>query len=83
MSKDFKDNGRGFGLELVGIRHSDRLARLLLCVRHWSTRGCCWERVCDFFRPATLVDEVRKPTLSCPKQGAGVRCSGKGSEQWS
>jgi hypothetical protein len=32
MFKDFKNNGRGFGLELTGVRHADRLERLLLAL---------------------------------------------------
>src|SRR4029077_2869789 len=32
MFKDFNNNGRGFGLELTGVRHADRLERLLLAL---------------------------------------------------
>jgi hypothetical protein len=32
MCKDFKNTGRGFGLELTGLRHPERLDRLLLAL---------------------------------------------------
>jgi hypothetical protein len=32
MFKDYKNDGRGFGLELTGLQHQDRLARLLLAL---------------------------------------------------
>ena len=32
MFKDYKNEGRGFGLELTGLQHPERLARLLLAL---------------------------------------------------
>lgn len=42
MFKDFKHNGRGFGLELPGVRHADRLERLLLALALVYTGLLLW-----------------------------------------
>ena len=64
MFKDFKNNGRGFGLELTGVQHADRLERLRLALALVYT----WLLLGGAYVIATgqqkLVDNVRKPTLS-------------------
>jgi DDE family transposase len=64
MFKDFKNNGRGFGLELTGVRPGDRLERLLLAlalVYTWRLLGGA--HVIATGQPK-LVDNVRNPTRS-------------------
>jgi len=69
MFKDFKNNGRGFGLELTGMRHADRLARLLLALALVYTWLLLWGAYVIACGQQKLVDNVRKPTLSLLQTG--------------
>jgi hypothetical protein len=69
MFKDFKNNGRGFGLELTGVRHADRLARLLLALALVYTWLLLWGAYIIATGQQPLVDNVRKPTLSLFQTG--------------
>jgi hypothetical protein len=69
MFKDFKNNGRGFGLELTGVRHADRLARLLLALALVYTWLLLWGAYVIASGQQQLVDNVRKPTLSLFQTG--------------
>jgi len=69
MFKDFKNNGRGFGLELTGVRHADRLERLLLALALVYTWLLLWGAYVIATGQQKLVDNVRKPTLSVFQTG--------------
>lgn len=69
MFKDFKNNGRGFGLELTGIRHADRLERLLLALALVYTWLLLWGAYVIATGQQKFVDNVRKPTLSLFQTG--------------
>jgi hypothetical protein len=69
MFKDFKNNGRGFGLELTGVRHADRLARLLLALALVYTWLLLWGAYVMASGQQKLVDNVRRPTLSVLQTG--------------
>jgi hypothetical protein len=69
MFKDFKNNGRGFGLELTGLRHADRLARLLLALALVYTWLLLWGAYVIATGQHKFVDNVRKPTLSLFQTG--------------
>jgi hypothetical protein len=69
MFKDFKNNGRGFGLELTGVRQPDRLARLLLALALVYTWLLLWGAYVIASGQQKLVDHVRKPTLSLVQTG--------------
>jgi hypothetical protein len=69
MFKDFKNNGRGFGLELTGVRHADRLERLLLALALVYTWLLLWGAHVIATGQQKLVDNVRKPTLSLFQTG--------------
>jgi hypothetical protein len=69
MFQDFKNNGRGFGLELTGLRHADRLARLLLALALVYTWLLLWGAYVIATGQQKLVDNVRKPTLSLFQTG--------------
>jgi hypothetical protein len=69
MFKDFKNNGRGFGLELSGVRHADRLERLLLALALVYTWLLLWGAYAIATGQQHLVDNVRKPTLSLFQTG--------------
>lgn len=69
MFKDFKNNGRGFGLELTGVRHADRLARLLLALALVYTWLLLWGAYVIATGQQKLVDNVRSPTLSLLQTG--------------
>jgi hypothetical protein len=69
MFKDFKNNGRGFGLELTGVRHADRLERLLLALALVYTWLLLWGAYVIASGQQKLVDNVRKPTLSLLQTG--------------
>jgi hypothetical protein len=69
MFKDFKNPGRGFGLELTGLRHADRLARLLLALALVYTWLLLWGASVIASGQRRLVDNVRKPTLSLFQTG--------------
>jgi hypothetical protein len=63
MFKDFKNNGRGFGLELTGVRHADRLERLLLALALVYPWLLLWGAHVIATGQQKLVDNVRNPTL--------------------
>jgi hypothetical protein len=69
MSKEFKNNGRGFGSELTGVRHADRLERRRLALALVYT----WLPLGGAHAIATgqqkLVDNGRNPTLSLFQAG--------------
>jgi len=69
MFKDFKNNGRGFGLELTGLRHADRLGRLLLALALVYTWLLLWGAYVIASGQQKLVDNVRSPTLSVLQTG--------------
>jgi hypothetical protein len=69
MFKDFKNNGRGFGLELTGVRHADRLERLLLALALVYTWLLLWGAYVIASGQQQLVDTVRRPTLSLFQTG--------------
>jgi hypothetical protein len=69
MCKDCKNNGRGFGLELTGGRHADRLARLLLALALVYTGRLLWGAHVIASGPQQLIDNVRKPPLSLFQTG--------------
>lgn len=69
MFKDFKNTGRGFGLELTGIRHADRLERLLLALALVYTWRLLWGAHVIATGQQKLVDNVRTPTLSVFQTG--------------
>jgi len=69
MFKDFKNNGRGFGLELTGVRHADRLERLLLALALVYTWLLLWGAHVIATGHQKLVDNVRQPTLSLFQTG--------------
>jgi hypothetical protein len=69
MFKDFKNNGRGFGLELTGLQHADRLARLLLALALVYTWLLLWGAYVIATGQQKVVDNVRKPTLSLFQTG--------------
>ena len=69
MFKDFKNNGRGFGLELTGVRHADRLERLLLALALVYTWLLLWGAYVIASGQQQLVDNVHKPTLSLFQTG--------------
>jgi len=69
MFKDFKNEGRGFGLELTGLQHPDRLARLLLALALVYTWLLLWGAHVIATGWQKFVDSVRKPTLSLFQTG--------------
>lgn len=69
MFKDFKNNGRGFGLELTGVRHANRLERLLLALALVYTWLLLWGAHVIATGQQKLVDTVRNPTLSLFQTG--------------
>jgi hypothetical protein len=69
MFKDFKNNGRGFGLELTGVRHADRLERLLLALALVYTWLLLWGAHVITTGQQKFVDNVRNPTLSLFQTG--------------
>jgi hypothetical protein len=69
MFKDFKNTGRGFGLELTGLRQADRLARLLLALALVYTWLLLWGAYVIATGQHKLVDNVRNPSLSVFQTG--------------
>lgn len=69
MFKDFKNTGRGFGLELTGLQHADRLERLLLALALVYTWLLLWGAHVIASGQQKLVDNVRRPTLSLFQTG--------------
>jgi hypothetical protein len=69
MFKDFKNTGRGLGLELTGLRHPERLDRLLLALALVYTWLLLWGAYVIASGQQKLVDNVRRPTLSLLQTG--------------
>ena len=69
MCKEFKNNGRGCGLDLPGARHADRGARLWLALALLYTWLLWWGAYVMATGPQQLVANVRKPTLSLFQTG--------------
>jgi hypothetical protein len=69
MFKDFKNNGRGCGLELTGVRQPDRWARLLLALALVYTWLLLWGAHVIATGQQKLVDNGRRPTLSLLQTG--------------
>jgi hypothetical protein len=69
MCKDFKNTGRGFGLELTGLRHPERLQRLLLTLALIYTWVLLWGAQVIATGDQKVVDNVRNPTLSLFQTG--------------
>jgi hypothetical protein len=63
MFNDLKNNGRGFGLELTGVRHADRLERRLLALALIYTWLLLWGAHVIATGQHKLVETVRTPTL--------------------
>jgi hypothetical protein len=69
MFKDFKNTGRGFGLELTGLRHPERLSRLLLALALLYTWLMLWGAHVIASGEQKLVDNVPNSTLSLFQTG--------------
>jgi hypothetical protein len=69
MFKDCKNNGRGLGLELTGVRRADRLERRLLALALVYTWLLLWGAHVIATGQQKLVDNVRTPTLSLFQTG--------------
>lgn len=69
MFKDFKNNGRGFGLELTGWRHAERWERLLLALALIYGWLVLWGAQGIAAGYQKFVDSVRQPTLSLLQTG--------------
>jgi hypothetical protein len=69
MSKDFKNTGRGFGLELPGLPQPERLDRLLLALARVDTWLRLWGAYVIASGQQKFVDNVRRPTLSLLQTG--------------
>ena len=69
MFKDYKNDGRGFGLELTGLQHPDRLARLLLALALVYTWLLLWGASAISTGQNRLVDNLRRPMLSLFQTG--------------
>jgi hypothetical protein len=69
MFKDYKNDGRGFGLELTGLHHPERLARLLLALALVYTWLLLWGAYAITTGQNRLVDNLRRPVLSLFQTG--------------
>src|SRR5262249_34883891 len=69
MFKDFKNNGRGFGLELTGVRHADRLERLLLALALIYTWLLLWGAHVIATGQQKFIDTIHSPLLSLFQTG--------------
>ncbi len=69
MFKDYKNDGRGFGLELTGLQHRDRLARLLLALALVYIGLMLWGAYAVATGQNRLVDNLRRPMLSLFQTG--------------
>jgi hypothetical protein len=69
MFKDYKNDGRGFGLELTGLQHQDRLARLLLALALVYVWLLLWGAHAVATGQNRLVDNLRRPMLSLFQTG--------------
>lgn len=69
MFKDYKNDGRGFGLELTGLQHRERLARLLLALALVYIWLLLWGAYAVATGQNRLVDNLRRPVLSLFQTG--------------
>jgi hypothetical protein len=69
MFKDHKNDGRGLGLELTGLRDPERLARLLVAVALVYTWLLLWGAYVVKAGYRRFVDNVTRPTLSLFQTG--------------
>ncbi|HZA22862.1 MAG TPA: IS4 family transposase [Dehalococcoidia bacterium] len=69
MFKDYKNDGRGFGLELTGLQHRERLARLLLALALVYIWLLLWGAYAVATGQNRLVDNLRRPMLSLFQTG--------------
>ncbi|HZA24339.1 MAG TPA: IS4 family transposase [Dehalococcoidia bacterium] len=69
MFKDYKNAGRGFGLELTGLQHPERLARLLLALALVYIWLLLWGAYAITTGQNRLVDNLRRPMLSLFQTG--------------
>src|SRR5262249_44739539 len=69
MFKIFKTPGRGSGLELTGLRQPERIDCLLLALALVYTWLLLWGAYVIASGQRTLVDNVRRPTLSLLQTG--------------
>jgi hypothetical protein len=69
MFKDYKNDGRGFGLELTGLQHPERLARLLLALALVYIWLLLWGAYAVATGQNRLVDNLRRPMLSLFQTG--------------
>jgi hypothetical protein len=69
MFKDYKNDGWGFGLELTGLQHQDRLARLLLALALVYVWLLLWGAHAVATGQNRLVDNLRRPMLSLFQTG--------------
>jgi hypothetical protein len=69
MFKDYKNDGRGFGLELTGLQHPERLARLLLALALVYVWLLLWGAHAVATGQNRLVDNLRRPMLSLFQTG--------------
>jgi hypothetical protein len=69
MFKDYKNDGRGFGLELTGLQHPERLARLLLALALVYIWLLLWGAYAITTGQNCLVDNLRRPMLSLFQTG--------------
>jgi hypothetical protein len=64
MFKDYKNDGWGLGLELTGLQHRERLARLLLALALVYIWLLLWGAYAVATGQNRLVDNLRRPVLS-------------------
>ena len=69
MFKDYKNDGRGFGLELTGLQHPERLARLLVALALVYIWLLLWGAYAVATGQNHLVDNLRRPMLSLFQTG--------------
>jgi hypothetical protein len=69
MFKDYKNDGRGFGLELTGLQHRERLARLLLALALVYIWLLLWGAYAVATGQNRLVDNLHRPMLSLFQTG--------------
>ncbi|HZA22554.1 MAG TPA: IS4 family transposase [Dehalococcoidia bacterium] len=69
MFKDYKNDGRGFGLELTGLQHPERLARRLLALALVYIWLLLWGAHAIATGQNRLVDNLRRPMLSLFQTG--------------
>ncbi len=69
MLRDFKNKGRGFGLQLTGLRHPERLERLLLALALIYTWVLLWRAQVIAAGYWKFADSVHRLTLSLTQTG--------------